>query len=178
MKTAITLKQVLLDEADKTYIITRNLFRKVSDNDLNWKPASGKNWMTMGQLLMHCASYGCGQAVKGFVRGEWEIPEEGTAEPEPDRHIPPAEQLPRVESVDQALDLLEEDWKLTRKCLEEVEESDLANKKLIAPWGGPHLSLFQHLFMMIMHLHQHKGQLFYYLKLMGKDVDTRDLWEK
>ena len=24
--------------------------------------------------------------------------------------------------------------------------------------------------------HQHKGQLFYYLKLMGKDVSTGDLW--
>jgi len=29
---------------------------------------------------------------------------------------------------------------------------------------------------MIAHLVQHKGQLFYYLKLMGKDVSTADLW--
>ena len=29
---------------------------------------------------------------------------------------------------------------------------------------------------MIAHLAQHKGQLFYYLKLMGKDVKTDDLW--
>jgi len=29
---------------------------------------------------------------------------------------------------------------------------------------------------MIQHLNQHKGQLFYYLKLQGKPVSTPDLW--
>ncbi len=29
---------------------------------------------------------------------------------------------------------------------------------------------------MIEHLKQHKGQLFYYLKLQGKPVNTSDLW--
>jgi uncharacterized damage-inducible protein DinB len=37
-------------------------------------------------------------------------------------------------------------------------------------------SLFEHLLRMIAHLAQHKGQLFYYLKLMGKEVNTSDLW--
>jgi hypothetical protein len=31
---------------------------------------------------------------------------------------------------------------------------------------------------MSVHLNQHKGQLFYYLKLMGEDVKTEDLWGK
>jgi hypothetical protein len=29
---------------------------------------------------------------------------------------------------------------------------------------------------MVGHLNQHKGQLFYYLKLQGKDVNTMHLW--
>jgi hypothetical protein len=29
---------------------------------------------------------------------------------------------------------------------------------------------------MLGHLTQHKGQLFYYLKLQGKPVNTGDLW--
>jgi uncharacterized damage-inducible protein DinB len=29
---------------------------------------------------------------------------------------------------------------------------------------------------MVEHLNQHKGQLFYYLKLQGKPVKTPDLW--
>jgi len=45
-----------------------------------------------------------------------------------------------------------------------------------SPWGGPEVTLFQHLYHMIGHLGQHKAQLFYYLKLMGKDVNTGDLW--
>jgi uncharacterized damage-inducible protein DinB len=47
---------------------------------------------------------------------------------------------------------------------------------ICAPWGGPECTLFQHLLHMVDHLAQHKGQLFYYMKLMGKDVNTSDLW--
>jgi uncharacterized damage-inducible protein DinB len=57
-----------------------------------------------------------------------------------------------------------------------VEEAKLLAERLIAPWGGPEVSLFQHLLLMIVHLAQHKGQLFYYLKLMEKDLNTADLW--
>ena len=32
------------------------------------------------------------------------------------------------------------------------------------------------LLQMVDHLKQHKGQLFYYLKLQGKPVSTTDLW--
>jgi hypothetical protein len=47
---------------------------------------------------------------------------------------------------------------------------------MIAPWGGRERSLFQQFLEMLKHLAQHKGQFFYYLKLMGKDVKTADLW--
>lgn len=46
----------------------------------------------------------------------------------------------------------------------------------MAPWGGPERTLFQHCYEMIWHLGQHKGQLFYYLKIQGKDVNTIHLW--
>jgi uncharacterized damage-inducible protein DinB len=177
MKSQTSLKQVLLEEADRTFAVTEKLFRKVTDSDLSWKPTSGKNWMTVGQLLKHCASYGCGVAVKGFVRGEWDMPEgEETGDPAEDQDLPLAEKLPDVDNVDTAMDLLKEDWKLTRTCFDEINETDLLTKKLVAPWGGSEMTLFQHLLMMIMHLNQHKGQLFYYLKLMGRDVNTSDLW--
>jgi uncharacterized damage-inducible protein DinB len=57
-----------------------------------------------------------------------------------------------------------------------LEEAELLANRFTAPWGGSELSLFQHLLLMIAHLAQHKGQLFYYLKLMGKDLNTSDLW--
>jgi len=174
--TNITLKKILSDEAETAYSITEKLFRKVSDSELSWKPPIGKNWMTVGQLLMHCANYGCGKAVKGFVKGDWGMPESEATEPNANQNLPPAEALPAVDSVKQALEILSEDKKLALSCLDEVEESDLLIKRLTAPWGGPEATLFQHLMMMIVHLTQHKGQLFYYLKLMGQDVNTGDLW--
>lgn len=173
----MTLKDILLNEAEKVYIITKKLFALVSNNEIQWMPASGKNWMTVGQLMKHCASFGCGKAVQGFVKGDWGLPE-GTKMDDlnAEDHVPPQTALPSVENVEEAYKLLEEDRKLTISCISDVNESDLLNKSLIAPWGGEELPLFQHLLQMIAHLNQHKGQLFYYLKLMGKNVNTKDLW--
>jgi uncharacterized damage-inducible protein DinB len=177
LKTSITLKQILLAEAETTYTITRKLFKQVTDADLSWKPATGRNWMTVGQLLMHCASFGCGKAVRGFVKGDWGLTEEVKMEDmDAEQHVPPAEKLASVDSITRALELLAHDRQLTLQCIKEVNESTLLTKRLTAPWGGPDLSLFQHLLLMIAHLNQHKGQLFYYLKLMGKDLNTTDLW--
>lgn len=177
MEAPISLKQILLEEAEKTYIITEKLFRKLDDRELHWKPSHGKNWMKVSQLLMHCANYGCGKAVQGFVRGDWNpVVDPGSDHSSEVQHVPPAEILPDVESVDQALKLLAEDHLLTINCINETRETELLIRRSTAPWGGPDQVLFQHLLMMIMHLNQHKGQLFYYLKLMGRDVNTNDLW--
>lgn len=173
----ITLKQVLIEEAEVIYAVTKRLFQRVDVTELSWKPTSGKNWMTVGQLLMHCASFGCGKAIKGFVRGDWGMPE--NVRPEdltPEQQVPPLAALPSVESVVEALELLEDDRSLTVHCIQDVDEAELLSRRLIAPWGGPEASLFQQLLLMIEHLAQHKGQLFYYLKLMGKELNTSDLW--
>lgn len=172
-----TLKHVLREEAQTTYAITERLFRRVAGSELSWKPTSGRNWMTVGQLLMHCACFGCGKAVQGFVTGDWGMPEAARPEDlDAEQHVPPVEVLPSVESVEQALKLLEKDRNLTLRCINDVKEADLLNKRLTAPWGGSEVSLFQHLSLMIAHLAQHKGQLFYYLKLMGHEIATGDLW--
>ncbi|MFH0992684.1 MAG: DinB family protein [bacterium] len=177
METCITMKRVLLEEAKTTYAITEKLFRRVTDADLLWKPTTGKNWMTLGQLLMHCANFGCGKAIQGFVKGDWGMPE--AVEPvdlNAEQHVPPVAMLPSVENVKQALELLMNDRNLALRCIEETEEADLLARRFTAPWGGSEASLFQHLLLMIAHLAQHKGQLFYYLKLMENDLSTSDLW--
>jgi uncharacterized damage-inducible protein DinB len=94
----------------------------------------------------------------------------------PDAHVPPAASLPSVVSVEQALGLLAEDRDLALTFIAAVDEVTLLGRRVTAPWGGPELSLFQQLLRMLAHLSQHKGQLFYYLKLMGKGVGTSDLW--
>ncbi len=136
----------------------------------------GSNWMTVGQVLMHCTN-ACGSAIKGFVTGDWGLPEGMKFEDiPPDQMMPPAEKMPSVESVDHALKLLAEDRQVALKYIGEAGEANLLGKRFAAPWGGPEVTLFQHLYHMIGHLGQHKGQLFYYLKLLGKDVNTSHLW--
>ena len=169
----MTLTQVLLDEAETTYAVVERLVRRVEDRELSWKPSEGRDWMTVGQLLMHCASFGCGKAVQGFVSGEWPI--EAQRE-QADVHVPPAASLPAASSVQEALDLLTEDRRVTLRSIAAAGESNLLSRRITAPWGGRELPLFQQLLEMIKHLAQHKGQLFYYLKLMGRTVDSRDLW--
>ena len=169
----MTLTQVLLDEADATYTVVERLVRRVANDELSWKPSEGHDWMAMGQLLMHLASFGCGKAVQGFVKGEW--PREAQCE-NPEIHVPPPAGLPTVLSVQEALDLLAEDRRVSLSCITAAGEANLLARRMTAPWGGPELSLFQQLLEMLKHLAQHKGQLFYYLKLMGKRVDSRDLW--
>ena len=177
MNKSITLKQVLLDEIEAIYTITEKLFHRVPDDDLSWKPDRGTNWMTVGQLLMHCASFGCGKPIQCFVKGDWDLPVDALPDYlDATKHVPRGVALPRVESVKQALELLSDDRRLTLRCISKVEENELLSKRLTAPWGGSELSLFQHLLLMIAHLAQHKGQLFYYLKLMGREVNTNDLW--
>ncbi len=167
----MTLTEVLRDEAETTYAITDGLMRRVTDDDLSWRP--GEGWMTVGQLLMHCACFGCGQAVQGFVSGDWGP---GMEEATPQDHLPPPTALPSVASVQRALELLAEDRQLALASVAAAGEENLLGRCVAAPWGGPALPLFQQLLHMIAHLTEHKGQLFYYLKLLGRDVKTADLW--
>ena len=177
MGSPMTLTDVLLQEAEATYIITKKLFHRVANSELSWTPAMGTNWMTVGQLMMHCANFGCGKAVQGFVKGDWGLPE-GTELEDlgTENHVLPVNVLPSVESVEQALALLAKDRNMTLSCIAEAGEAKLLGKAVAAPWGGTKFTLFQHLLHMIAHLAQHKGQLFYYLKMMGKDLNTIDLW--
>jgi hypothetical protein len=168
------LSEILKEEAEGMYRATEGLFRRV--DDLAWKPATGKNWMSTAQLLHHCTN-ACGFTINGFVNGEWGLPggESITDLPE-DEMLPPAEKMPGVGSVDEALELLAGDRTLCLDVLSSVSDERLLSERSVAPWGGPEVTLFQHCTSMIWHLGQHKGQLFYYLKLQGKDLNTMHLW--
>ncbi|MGH7539931.1 MAG: DinB family protein [Gemmatimonadota bacterium] len=167
------LSEILVQDAEGMYRATEGLFKMV--DDLEWKPASGANWMSTGQLLKHC-THACGKTMKGFITGDWGLPEDYSEDAPPENTLPAAENMPAVESVDEALRLLAEDRALCMTLLTEVDDERLTGERSAAPWGGPERTLFQHLNEMVWHLGQHKGQLFYYLKLQGKPVNTMHLW--
>jgi uncharacterized damage-inducible protein DinB len=159
-------------EMQSAYAIAERLFGMVEDSALDWKPATGTNWMTTGQLLNHLTQ-SCGFAFRGFVTGEWPMPEGMDSA---DANLPPAEKLPTVESVAEAVRLLRQDQQAALEILATCSEDALANQTAPAPWDPTPIVLGRRLLQMVEHLNQHKGQLFYYLKLQGKPVGTTDLW--
>jgi uncharacterized damage-inducible protein DinB len=158
--------ELLKFEIEAVYGTTARLLDKVDANSLGWKPATGSNWMTVGQLIKHITN-ACGAGCKGFVSGDWGLP--AGKKPEdmsPEENLPPAEQLPTVESVDEAKRLLAEDKAVALQMIDRAGEDDLTSKEIAAPWAPDvSMSLGRHLLQMIQHLDRHKSQLFYYLKL-------------
>ena len=158
------------------YAVADKLMDMVEDGELGWKPATGSNWMTVGQLLHHITD-ACGACVRGFVTGDWGMPPD--VDPNnmpPDVMLPPAEKMPSVSSVAEAKRLLAEDKKVAFEMLAECSEEKLDTEIARAPWDTMEMPLAQRMLEMANHLQQHKGQLFYYLKLQGKPVDTMHLW--
>jgi uncharacterized damage-inducible protein DinB len=169
--------ELLTSNTQLTYRVTEGLLDMVDDETLDWKPATGDNWMTTGQLLQHLTT-ACGFCFRGFLTGDW-TPPEGYETPEPGEGetMPPAEKLPTAESVARVKELLAADKKLALATIEEAGEERLAGQRVKAPWETEEERLLGEQFLlMIHHLAQHKGQLFYYLKLQGKPVDTSHLW--
>jgi hypothetical protein len=169
-------KELLKSEIRSTYKITDGLMNLVDEDSLDWKPAAENNWLTTGQLLCHLTD-ACGAPIKGFITGDWGLPEGvDVADLSPDDMLPPAEKFPTVNSVAQARELLEKDRQLTLKMLDECTEENLANQISKAPWDPSEMVLGYRLLQMVSHLSHHKSQLFYYLKLQGKKVNTGHLW--
>jgi hypothetical protein len=159
-----------------SYMVAEGLLNLVEDGDLDWKPSTGANWMTTGQVLKHVGN-ACGAGARGFVTGDWGMPDGvDISEMSPEDMLPSAEKLPTVESVAEVKNLLAEDKKIAFDSLSQCTEDDLANKITTAPWDEMKLTLGQRLLQCVDHLNSHKGQLFYYLKLQGKPVNTGHLW--
>jgi hypothetical protein len=169
--------ELLKSEVAETYHATEGLLDLVDETMLDWKPESGGNWMTMGQLLKHLTT-ACGFCCRGFVTGDWGMPEGVDYEDVPeDEMLPPAEKMPSVETVEEARAALADDKALAYLMIERAGEEDLEHKKMPAPWNPTaERELGYHLLNMIGHLGSHKAQLFYYLKLLGKPVHTGNLW--
>jgi len=168
--------ELLKAEIQSTYKTTEGLLALVGDDSLPWKPSTGSNWMTTGQLLRHMTQ-GCGAAFRAFITGDWGLPEgKDINELTPEEQLPPAEKLPTIESVAEARRLLQEDKAIAFQMLASTSEEQLAHTPAPAPWDPTEMVLGHRLMQMVDHQKQHKGQLFYYLKLQGKPVSTPDLW--
>lgn len=169
-------KELITRELEDTYRVSAALFDLVEEADLNWKPATGSNWMTTAQLLKHLTD-SCSGSFKGVVTGDWGMPDHGDmSELPPEEMLPPAEKLPSVAGLAEAKRLLAEDRRGALDILSSLDEEKLATAKAPVPWDPTEMILGHRLLQMVDHMKQHKGQLFYYLKLQGKPVHTGHLY--
>ena len=169
-------KELLKSEIENTYKVTDGLLALVDDDSLDWKPSPKNNWMTMGQLLLHLTN-SCGYGIRGFLTGDWGLPEGIKAEDlSPEEMLPPAEKLPAIGSVREAKELLAKDKKIALDMLAKCSEEKLTNETASAPWDPTEIVLGYRFLQMVAHQSSHKSQLFYYLKLLGKPVNTSHLW--
>jgi len=169
-------KEMLTAEAREAYHATLGMLDLVDDDALGWKPETGDNWMTTGQLLRHLTT-ACGFCCRAFLTGDWGLPEGGdVSEMSSDEMLPAADALPSAESVAAARAALESDRDLCLAVIDEASAEDLANRLVPAPWNPAPTALGRQLLMSINHLNSHKSQLFYYLKLQGRPVHTGTLW--
>ena len=172
----MNLTELLKSEIEYGFKTTEGLMDQVGDLALDWKPSDANNWMTTGQLLFHLAT-SCGMPSKGFVTGDWGFPDGVDVENIPkEEMMPPAEKMQSVESLDQAKSMFAEDKKVALEMVDQAGEERLQNDPTPAPWDPSPAPLGQRLLQMVQHQAAHKSQLFYYLKLQGKPVNTMHLW--
>jgi uncharacterized damage-inducible protein DinB len=164
---------ILEREIGFTYGAADCLMKFVEERHLGWKPpvpegAETTGWMTMGELLQHMTD-ACGACCHAFSTGDWSImgapPAEGAA-PAP---------MKSASSVTAAREALAKDRKLALATIHGAGNERMDTERVAAPWGIE-ASLGEQFLDMTKHLGQHKGQLFYYLKLLGKPVHTGHLW--
>ena len=166
--------ELLKSEAEEAYRAAEGLLDLVDDDALGWKPATGDNWMTTGQLVLHVTN-AFGQSSAGFVTGDWGLPEGVDVNNlPPEMMMPPAESMPAAESVASARELLAADKRTGMEMIDQA--ADRMDEGTPAPWDPRPLPLGERLLQMIGHLNNHKAQLFYYLKLQGKPVNTWHLY--
>jgi hypothetical protein len=163
--------ELLQSKVEETFHATDGLIGLCEDRNMSWRPETGTNWMTQGQLLRHIHD-ACGMCMAGFVTGQWPMP----ADAKPDEMLPPADKLPSVKTVAEAKKALAADKKVALDMIAKAGEKDLGAKQVAAPWNPEQKLLGEQLLSMVDHLASHKSQLFYYLKLQGKPVHTGNLW--
>ncbi len=159
-------KETLTKQTEGAYKAAEGLLAQLTDDDLAWKPATGENWMTIGQLLDHLVQ-SCGVLMESFITGEWNLPEGG---------MPKADKLPAVANLDEAKERIAEDRKKALDVLDGLTDDDFCDRMVAAPWDKAPLPLGAQLGFMVTHIESHRSQLYYYLKLMGKPVHTGHLW--
>ncbi|MBK9304839.1 MAG: DinB family protein [bacterium] len=131
--------ELLKCSVEESYKATDGLMAMVEDKDLAWKPATGKNWMTTGQLLMHLTN-ACGFLLPRLRhRRPGRAPVRREREGRPPRRdaAPGRSPAGRRQREGEARALLAADKKVALDMIAQAGEQKLANQMVAAPGIRP-----------------------------------------
>jgi len=149
---------------------TRGLIARAAGLKLDWRPEP--SFLTLGAVPHH-VSTAVGSSLRDVMNEAWEFRPAGGGE---GSVLPPADAFPTVKSVQEALDLIDADWKLFEGCFVRVDERTFNGQVCKIPWMAPGTTLKEYLLLTVEHLSNHRMQLFMYLRLLGVKVGTGELY--
>ena len=154
---------------------TRGLIARTPKDKLAWRPDA--SFLTLGAVLHHVAT-AVGTSLRDVMNDAWEFRPPGGAGAglPPDagggEGMPAADAFPTVKNVDEALTMLDADWRLFEERFARVNERTLNEQVCRIPWMAPGTTLKEYLLLTVEHLSNHRMQLFMYLRLLGVKVGT------
>jgi hypothetical protein len=156
---------------------TRGLVAKAAGQKLDWRPEP--SFLILGAVLHH-VSTAVGSSLRDVMNEAWEFRPAGGGGASvvggEGSGLPPADAFPTVKSVQEALDLIDADWKVFEECFARVDERTFNGQVCKIPWMAPGTTIKEYLLLTVEHLSNHRMQLFMYLRLLGVKVGTGELY--
>jgi uncharacterized damage-inducible protein DinB len=148
------------------YKATRGIIQLTPDSKLDFKPQAGL--MTIAQILKHISS-SLGASLQMGLTNSWpKIPAE--------EMLPSADKLPKSASAAEALQEIDQDWKLLEQEIEKITDGEFNQNKIDVPWMPFPMTLVEFMMQAMEHLSNHRMQLFIWLKLSGEALNTGHLY--
>jgi len=145
---------------------TRGLIKLTPEEKLDFKPMDGL--MTIGQVIKHLTD-ALGASFSMAIHNSWpDIPEEDM--------LPPAEKLPKSNSIEEAMNEIDQDWELLKEELGKISDEIFNEKKINVPWVPFPMTLLEYMMQAMEHVSNHRMQLFIWLKLSGEKLNTGHLY--
>lgn len=156
----------MLTYFDGVIISTEEMLRLIPSDKLEWKPT--ENSFTVGQLLAHLTG-ALGVYARGIAKGEWgfkSMRERFVL----NRRTPPM-------NVEDAIAALKSGHEEFRSLLGSLSEDEFRNSEIDSPQFGiaPRWRLVM---LAIEHHLNHRAEMFMYLKLLGVNVNTGNLYRR